>query len=506
MPTVRARLTTAYAFALAATLLAFAIALLVARRAGAYRELAERVQSQASAVLDVVRTTEEEGLPVTVRSDSTVGPVVTPQLSKKLQGVGDYVLILDASGRALYASFSAVNLGFDDFAKLQQAALQAPLNGPSQFVQLDSVRLLLVAQPDTSESQVARIVTAVDTMPADDAPRALATSLLGLVPLFMLLSTFAAYFISGLALRPVELIINEVEAITDGRSLHRRLPADMGGDELGRLSNTLNEMIARLETSFGALRRFTADASHELKTPLTVLRADVERAMNPRSSHNEQLVALEEALQETARMTDLVDSLLTLARADEGRFEIVTEPIHLEPLTREVFETAVILGEDAGLEVGLPVIEDAVVLGDRTRLRQLFLNLITNAIKYTPRGGRVEVALSRRTGEATFTVRDTGIGIAAGDLPYVFERFWRADRARSRQASGDAGAPGRGGFGLGLSISQYIAQAHGGSLTVQSRLGRGSVFTVALPLADEGAAAGNGALGAGISNSAFTNS
>jgi two-component system OmpR family sensor kinase len=506
MPTVRARLTTAYGVSIGVTLIVFSLALLVARRASAYRELQERVQDQAAAVLDVVRQTESEGLPITIRTDTTVGPVVTPQLSKKLQGVGDYVLVLDASGRALYASFAAVNLGFDDFARLQQAALQAPLGGPSRFVQLDSVRLLLVAQPDTTHSQVARIATAVDTKPADDAPRTLATSLLGLVPLFILLATFGAYFISGLALRPVELIINEVRAITDGRSLHRRLPADMGGDELGRLSNTLNEMIARLETSFGALRRFTADASHELKTPLTVLRADVERAMNPKSSHNEQLVALEEALQETARMTDLVDSLLTLARADEGRYEIVSEPIHLEPLTREVFETAVILGEDAGLEVGLPVIEDAVVLGDRPRLRQLFLNLITNAIKYTPRGGRVEVALSRRAQEATFTVRDTGIGIAAGDLPYIFERFWRADRARSRQASGDAGAPGRGGFGLGLAISQYIAQAHGGSLTVQSRLGRGTAFTVALPLAGEITGDAKGETSAAISNSAFTNS
>jgi signal transduction histidine kinase len=184
-------------------------------------------------------------------------------------------------------------------------------------------------------------------------------------------------------------------------------------------------------------------------------------------------------------MADLVDSLLTLARADEGRFELATEPVHLESLAREVFETAVILGEDAGLEVSLPVIDDAVVMGDRTRLRQLFLNLITNAIKYTPRGGRVEVALSRRIDEVTFTVRDTGIGIAAGDLPYIFERFWRADRARSRRLVTEGGATERGGFGLGLAIAQYIAQAHGGSLTVQSRLGRGTVFTVSLPLAEE---------------------
>jgi signal transduction histidine kinase len=275
----------------------------------------------------------------------------------------------------------------------------------------------------------------------------------------------------------VDRIINEVEAITDGRSLHRRLPVDEAGDEIARLSSTLNAMIGRLETSFGALRRFTADASHELKTPLTVLRADVERAMSASCPPAEQLVALEEALQETTRMADLVDSLLTLARADEGRFDLHREPVPLEPLIREVHETAVILGEHAGLNVSMPVVEPATVLGDRTRLRQLLLNLVTNAIKYTPRGGRVEMALSLspRSDLATVSVRDTGIGIAAADLPYVFERFWRADRARSRSTE-------RGGFGLGLAISQYIAQAHGGTLAVQSRLGRGSTFTVTLPV------------------------
>jgi signal transduction histidine kinase len=144
-----------------------------------------------------------------------------------------------------------------------------------------------------------------------------------------------------------------------------------------------------------------------------------------------------------------------------------------------VFETAVILGEEAGVTVALPLVEDATVLGDEPRLRQLFLNLVTNAIKYTPRGGHVEMTLSlRNNNEVGFAVRDTGVGIAAADLPHIFERFWRADRVRSRPAGGD----GRGGgFGLGLAISQWIAQAHGGSLTAQSRLGRGSIFTVLLP-------------------------
>jgi signal transduction histidine kinase len=198
--------------------------------------------------------------------------------------------------------------------------------------------------------------------------------------------------------------------------------------------------------------------------------------MHPHAAGSERMQALEEALQESARMADLVDSLLTLARADEGRFDLHREPVALGPLVRDVYETAMILGEDAGQTVTMSVLEEAMVPGDARRLRQLFLNLVTNAIKYTPRGGKVELSLSRRVGgEVTFTVRDTGIGISAADLPYVFDRFWRADRARSRGSE-------RTGFGLGLAISQWIAQAHGGRITAQSRLGRGSAFTVTLPV------------------------
>jgi len=267
---------------------------------------------------------------------------------------------------------------------------------------------------------------------------------------------------------------SQAEEISIDR-LHERVAVPQAKDEIGHLAVTLNAMLARLEHSFGALRRFTADASHELKTPLTVLRADVERAMDPSTARDERMVALEESLQEVARMSELVNGLLTLARADEGRFDIHRTPVEMEPLVRDVYETAVILGEEAGLTLSLSACENCVVMGDRTRLRQLLLNLVTNAIKYTPRGGHVELSVTRRgADEIAIAVRDTGIGIAASDLPHVFDRFWRADRARSRASE-------RAGFGLGLSISQWIVQAHGGTITAQSRLGRGTVFTVVLP-------------------------
>ncbi|HEX5580644.1 MAG TPA: HAMP domain-containing sensor histidine kinase, partial [Gemmatimonadaceae bacterium] len=317
---------------------------------------------------------------------------------------------------------------------------------------------------------------------AAQARRELLGTMVVIAPVLIVLSVGAAFLLAGHTLTPLERLMTQLEAITDGRSLHRRLSVDDSGDEIARLSATLNAMLGRLENYFGALRRFTADASHELKTPLTVLRADVERAMNANTTATERLVALEEALQETTRMADLVEQLLTLARADEGRFDLHREPVALGPVVRDVLETALILGEEGGIGVRTPVLEDVTVMGDGARLRQLFLNLVTNAIKYTPRGGEVEIALRKAGDVITFSVRDTGIGIAAADLPYIFDRFWRADRVRSRSGA-------RGGFGLGLAISQWIAQAHGGSLTATSRLGRGSVFTVTLPLAPDGSTA-----------------
>jgi signal transduction histidine kinase len=496
MASIRTRLSIAYAGALVSALAAFGTALYVARRAAAYQELGHAAIVEADRVLDAIRRHQAGGGTVSADTGAIEGAPgqrqyrLSKELGERLERLGGYFIILDQEGRSTFSSFAVRRLHPDDLLQLQEVALRLPAGGDAAArvpLARDTgvvKRLLIVARGDSTVGPAAaRVVAGLPTETADLAPRLLVGTMLVVAPFILLLSLPVAYYIGGRTFRPVDQLINEVEAITDGRSLHRRLPTDPSNDELSRLSATLNAMIGRLEHSFGGLRRFTADASHELKTPLTVLRADVERAMNPSTRGTERMVALEEALQEIARMADLVDSLLTLARADEGRFDLVREPTTLEPVVREVFETATILGEDGGLAVSLPVLENATVMADGRRLRQLFLNLVTNAIKYTPRGGRVEISLSRRapTSDVLFSVRDTGIGIAAADLPYIFDRFWRADRARSRSSE-------RAGFGLGLAIAQWIAQAHGGTLTVQSRLGRGSVFAVTLPTVDEAAA------------------
>ena len=503
MWSTRARLAAAYAGLLFVTLVAFCAAVFVARRASAFQELAlfgQQGERAADEVLRVMVAAEAAGKRLTTRDSTAVvradGDSVwttlvspLPELRNVLEAWPGYFLVLDERSRLLYSSYAMRQLSTDEQNDINDQAFTLYETGRAAVVPLVSGnRILLLARSNALLSpNVSRVVAGVLTYDPEVPARLLLGSMFLLAPLMLLISVAVAYILAGSTFKPVDQLINEVEAITDGRSLHRRVPTDEADDELARLAETLNRMIGRLQTSFGALRRFTADASHELKTPLTVVRADVERAMHPGADTQERMEALEEALQEIARMSDLVDSLLTLARADEGRFDLHREPVSLEPLVRDVFETAVILGEDAGVSVSLPLVEDAVIQGDSTRLRQLFLNLITNAIKYTPRGGHVEMTLSmRNNNEIGFAVRDTGVGIAAADLPHIFDRFWRADKVRSRRAQDGSVSTERGGFGLGLAIAQWIAQAHGGSLTAQSRLGRGSIFTVLLPIAFDG--------------------
>jgi len=203
----------------------------------------------------------------------------------------------------------------------------------------------------------------------------------------------------------------------------------------------------------------------------------VERAITTANLPQDTLAGLEETLQEINRMTELVDALLTLARADEGIAPLHREPVDLRGIVAEVQETGELLAEEAGvtMEVATPA-EPMVVSVDASRIRQLILNLVTNAVKYTPAGGSVRMQLGPANGRVTLSVADTGIGIAPGDLPHIFDRFWRADSARTRTGE-------RPGSGLGLAICKWIAEAHGGQIDVVSRPGRGTTFTVTLPRA-----------------------
>lgn len=516
MASVRARITTAYGAAMLGAVAAFAVVVTVQRRASTLERLTEEARATASLVGSII---QRQVFGVAVDTLAGPRPIFTRSVTSLLDALPGYIIVAGDSSTPVYWSRSvrrldelaaasvttqdtttpiagtAVSLTLardaarKDLDALTRAAYSIPAPGVPHRVRLSTDDVLLVAslhEPPIAGG-VRRIVVGASTGRVSDETTELAGLTVVFAPLLVLLATFTAWWVAGRALEPVDRIVNDVAAITDGRSLHRRVVLESDArDEFGRLGHTVNEMIGRLESSFGALRRFTADASHELRTPLTVIRADVERAMNTPHNSHEQAVALEEALQQVSRMASLVESLLTLARADEGRLDIVREPVPLEPLIREVAETAGILGEVQGITVRTPLVEPATVLGDAERLRQLLLNLATNAVKYTPRGGSVEISLESRHDEAIVTVKDDGIGIAAADLPFIFDRFWRVDRARTRAEGG--------GTGLGLSICHWIAQAHDGRIDVASRLGRGSTFTVVLPVAPRAVETPNTAL------------
>jgi signal transduction histidine kinase len=474
--TIRRRLTFWYTVALGITIAAFGTLLYLERRQSSLRELDQRLELEA----DLANHWLSESYNVLGRIVTTAGssPSLDPGISAYLEAVRDYVVVADTNGNVLALSEASRALSAD---ALQQ--LTAPLDSlrlPKRAGTIDlgpgtgDLRWLAV-RVEAAGPEIAGLMVATPTSQIAFGPAELLRSMLIIAPVILLASAMVGYWLAGTFLRPVQGIMDEIEAISDGRSLHRRLAVPMSGDEMARLTLTVNGMLARLEQSFASLHRFTADASHELKTPLMVLRAGVERALVHPGVPAEILQSLDETLAQINEMTELVESLLTLARADEGRAPLAVEASDLRDLLGDVAETAGMLGESSGVTVTSTMPEHAVMMAvDRHRIREMLLNLVTNAIKYTPRGGTIDLSLADHEEAISITVRDTGIGIAPGDLPHIFDRFWRADPARSR--TGD-----RPGTGLGLAITKWIAEAHGGGITVQSRPGRGTTFTVRLP-------------------------
>jgi two-component system OmpR family sensor kinase len=492
MDTIRGRLAVSYAVAMVATLGVFAATIYFVERPTSYRQIDDAMIARTDLLGEVLTRG------AVINTDSLGVVSLSPEIYDLLSGVPGYVLVLGKVGDLFVsgavpadtatesivldtARSSIVVSGLDTAAvtRFADAARALGRDGGIGSVNLGSevgeVRFH-VRPVSVAGEEITAVVAGVPTAGLVLRPQRLLLVILLVAPLGILASSALAYVLAGKTLQPVDSLVDEVEAISDGRSLHRRLAVPATKDELFRLATTLNAMLARLETSFLALRRFTADASHELKTPLTVLRSGIERAITHPKVNPEVMEVLEETLLEVKRMTELVDSLLTLARADEGRAPLHLERVELHEILAEVAETANILSEQSSVSISVVTPDRPVTLSiDRNRVRQLLMNLLTNAIKYTAAGGEVSVDAKRETGDVVIRVRDSGIGIAPGELPHVFDRFWRADPARSRSGQ-------RSGSGLGLAICKWIAEAHGGSIHVQSKPGRGTTMTVVLPI------------------------
>jgi len=319
--------------------------------------------------------------------------------------------------------------------------------------------------------QPAALVVARSTKQINQALVSLVRTLIIAVPLALALAAGGGIFLARRALKPVDKIAQTAQEIEEN-DLSRRINVNTK-DELGRLAATLNAMIGRLEKAFQRQKQFTSDASHELRTPLAVIEAESSLALQKERPSSEYRQSLETISQEAKQMSSLIDQLLTLARADAGKEQWNFTEVNLGKLVGNLSTDIEVLCQEKGLSLQLGQMQDLVVKGDAARLRELFMNLLDNAIRYTPAPGTVSLSLRREGQMAVVAITDTGVGIPAEDIPFIFERFYRVDKSRSRA---------EGGTGLGLAICKHIAEAHGGKIEVESQVGAGSTFSVWLPL------------------------
>ena len=295
------------------------------------------------------------------------------------------------------------------------------------------------------------------------------------IPAALLLGSYGGLLLANQALRPVDRITRVARRIGAG-DLSERVPIPPVMDEIGRLATTFNTMIGRLQAAFERQRQFTSDASHEMRTPLAVMRGDIEIALRRTRSPEEYQRVLTSSLEEIIRLSRLVEDLLTLARADAGRTQLRCEEVSLDQLCQQMVDyiSPLAVQREQILAYDGPE-QDVVMNGDLQRLKQLLLNLLDNAIKYTEPRGTITLKLRKDKEEAVIILRDTGRGIPAEDLPHIFDRFFRRSRTTSDKSAS--------GFGLGLSIVKWIVDSHGGTIEATSELGKGTVFTVRFPLA-----------------------
>jgi two-component system OmpR family sensor kinase len=337
-----------------------------------------------------------------------------------------------------------------------------------QDVQVNDIHLRVLTVPLILEDRVVATLQVGASLGVIDNTRQRFISTMILTSMVVVfLAGLGSWIVLGRALSPLETIADTVDQINKADDLSRRIPYHGNpNDEVGYLALSFNQTLERLESLFTSQQRFLADVSHELRTPLTVIKGNVDLIRRIKTADEEILNGMDD---EVGRLNRLVGGLLMLAQAESGKLALNFGQVELDLLLTEVFTEVRILAGNK-VKVQLNDIDQVIVRGDRDRLKQVLLNLIANAIQYTPAGGEVFLSLSKIADQGRLIVRDTGPGIPAQDLPYIFDRFYRAEKSRTRSRSS--------GFGLGLSIAKWIVDQHGGQIKVESKEGEGTTFVI----------------------------
>jgi two-component system, OmpR family, heavy metal sensor histidine kinase CusS len=357
---------------------------------------------------------------------------------------------------------------------LAQSPLPMPANTGVSFLttNLDSQQYRIAQKSVWIDAQLFHVSAAVPTEPFDQALDRFRLIEKRFLPLLVVLASILGYWLSGRALAPVNRIIRSAEQI-GLQNLSRRLEVPKAADELRRLTVTLNAMLERIESSVKRIRQFTANASHDLRTPLSLIRTHAELALRRTRTEYEYRESLTRILSVSEETTQLIEALLTLARTDAGAAHLRFTQLELTPLLQKIGRQVSLLAHSKDLFFSSDLSNEPLfVAGDCAALESMFLAILDNAVKYTPAGGSVCFRSSGAPREVVIEVEDTGVGIAVEDLPRVFDRFFRADQVRSREVPGS---------GLGLSIAHWIADTHKGRIEVESAIGSGSLFRIVLP-------------------------
>jgi heavy metal sensor kinase len=465
MLSIRSKLTLWYLGIAATVLLAFAVAIYFYLSRGLLNAIDTSLWNQAE------RIARATGYPSSNEEPSQPGVLMlAPQFVSIVDRSGEVTdAILDAEGHQVPVIQEALDLAAIEFKPQYREVSLSPT---------EHARIITWPARD-EDGEMFFVVVGQSLKELQQAQRQLLFLLAISNPVALLLAFLGGLWIANKALRPVDRLTRAAERIGRG-NLNERVEEVRSNDEIGRLAATFNEMISKLEQAFERERRFTADASHELKTPLAVLRGDIEVALRRERSPEEYKRVLASSLEEIARLTNLTDDLLTLARSDAGDRVLELEPVRLDHLAAEAHAYIQPLAESAGIALSYDAPRSMILIeGDEKRLKQLLVNLLDNAIKYTPSGGSARLALAVEGSSALIEVSDTGRGIPASALPHVFERFFRQSDPKDSRVNG---------FGLGLAISKWIVDAHCGTIEVESAEGKGSRFRVRLPIAESIAA------------------
>jgi two-component system heavy metal sensor histidine kinase CusS len=449
---IRVRLTFWYSLVLLAGLTLFGAGIWLVVSHSLRASLDDILTEQAQGVSTVLQSEGKPERPMHLEEELTEYAKATPG--------GNLMVVLNSQGRQILASKTVL--------------LPAGDSAPSFGVQISPAGRYRTFTTSVSASGERYRVLVATPMDATEASlRRIRMLLLWSAPAVLLMASLGGFWISRRALGSVDEITRTARLIGI-ENLSQRLTVPSTGDEIQRLSETWNGMLERLEAAVNRLSQFTADASHELRTPIALIRTTAELTLRRERSPETYREALRQVVAESERTTRLVEDLLLLARADAGLPSLPLERMELTPVVRDVCQQGQVLAEARQLEVSAEVPDEPVyVEANDPALRRMLLLLLDNAVKYTPAGGHITLAVNRDSGGATVAVSDTGIGIPETALPHVFERFYRVDESRNRDA---------GGTGLGLSIAKWIAERHHASLEAESVVGQGSVFRIRFPL------------------------